>query len=128
MNFEVIIGSDGIDILSEIRADQNKDNSIKLIITDENMDYLNGSEAIQLLANLVKNGKIKPVDIISSTCHEDEQTKLLLANSGSKMQISKPVNKKELVNAFKQFKLIWYKIVLNDYNDQFNKLRISVID
>ncbi len=105
-DYEVICGSDGIDILQLIREDQNNGNLIKCIITDENMEYLNGSESIKLIRQFEKSGKTKPVNIISSTCHEDEDTTKNILVSGSQMKLSKPLNKFDLVKAFKHLNLI----------------------
>jgi len=41
--FEIIEGFDGVDILSSLIHDQSKENEIKCVITDENMEYINGS-------------------------------------------------------------------------------------
>jgi len=39
--YEVIEGSDGVDILSVLIDDQKNNNLLKCILTDENMEYIN---------------------------------------------------------------------------------------
>jgi len=55
---EIISGSDGYDIIHHVIQDQSKGNEIKCIFTDENMEYINGSEAIKILRNLEKKKKL----------------------------------------------------------------------
>jgi hypothetical protein len=102
----VICGSDGIDILNYIREDQTNGNLIKCIITDENMEYLNGSYAVKILREFEKSGIIKPVNIITSTCHEDDITKANIMLSGSQIILAKPLNKLDVVKAFKDLNII----------------------
>ena len=106
MDYEVICGSDGIDLLQLIRDDQNNGNLIKCVITDENMEYLNGSEAIKIIREFEKNGKTKPVNIISSTCHEDDLTTKHILESGSQSKLTKPLNKFDLVKIFKELRIL----------------------
>ena len=63
-DLEVITGSDGVDIIKNVIDDQTNGNLIKCIITDENMEYIKGSEAIRFLRSLVMKNKIKHVKII----------------------------------------------------------------
>ena len=48
LDYEIIQCTDGMDILKFI-LDENIFDHIKIIITDENMEYLNGSEAIKII-------------------------------------------------------------------------------
>ena len=52
--FELIEGYDGVDILYQIILDRSQNNLIKCVITDENMEYFNGSEAVKLIRQLGK--------------------------------------------------------------------------
>jgi len=60
-DIKVIKGNDGIDTLKLVYDDQFQDSSIKLIISDENMEFLNGSESFKILKKLEKSTKIKPI-------------------------------------------------------------------
>ncbi len=57
-NIEIIKGDDGLDILSNVIEDQFNGNLIKCIITDENMEFINGTEAIGFLDRLQRRNKI----------------------------------------------------------------------
>ncbi len=105
-DYDIIIGTDGIDILYRIREDQYLGNLIKCIITDENMTYLNGTTTTRILKNFEKEGTIRPIHIISSTCHEDIHTTKDIYDSGVDVKISKPINKKELIKALIKFDIL----------------------
>ena len=106
IDYEVLCASDGIDILQYIREDQMNGNLIKCIITDENMEFLNGSNAVKIIREFEKMGRIKPVNIISSTCHEDEITKNIILESGSQIILSKPLNALDVYKAFLELSII----------------------
>ena len=43
---------------------------------------------------------------MTSTCHEDEDTKQIIYNSGSQIILSKPLNKADLEQAMKKIHII----------------------
>ncbi len=104
--FEIIEGRDGIDILYNIINDQSNYNEIKCVITDENMEYLNGSEAIHIIRNLEKNKKIKNIVIGSISAFQDEFNLSKIKSSGTDRILQKPCT----VNIIKDF-LTEYKIL-----------------
>lgn len=59
----VIRGTDGIETLKLVYDDQFEDSLIKLIISDENMEFINGSESFKILKKLEKSNKIKPIKL-----------------------------------------------------------------
>lgn len=69
---------DGSYLISQIVNDQFNENKISCVITDENMEFINGSEAVRIIRELEKNKKIKPLIIASSTAFEDEMKKKAL--------------------------------------------------
>ena len=91
INFRILEGSDGIDLLNFLRLD--KDYKIKYIFTDENMEYLNGSEAVKLITKFEADNKIKNFNIISITTFDDEETRKNILNSGINSILSKPCTK-----------------------------------
>ena len=97
-NFEVIQCSDGIDLIKLVVEDQNHGNLIKCVFTDENMEYINGSEAIKILRILEKKNKIKTLKIFSITCHEDVDSVKMITESGADLVLSKPISKTILIN------------------------------
>jgi len=95
-SYEIIECSDGIDLLEIVKNDVS--NKIKLIITDENMEYLNGSEAVRIIRNLEHRRKIPNYQIISMTAFDDTETKKRIVDSGVNMVLSKPCTKSDLSN------------------------------
>lgn len=74
-NYEIIEGTDGIDILMNVIEDNRNYNLIKLIITDENMEFINGSYALEILKNLQKMKRILNSYKICFLSSNDEETK-----------------------------------------------------
>jgi PleD family two-component response regulator len=103
---EIITVSDGADIIHQIILDQSKGNEIKCIITDENMEYLNGSEAIRIIRNLERRNKIKFVNIISVTGNEDAVLSSEILKLGAQIVLSKPLPKKLISKALKDLSII----------------------
>ena len=97
-DYDIIEGTDGIDILKEIISDQANGNKIKLIITDENMEYMCGSSAISLVREFEKQNKIQKYFICSLTAFEDTETKKDIINKGADIVLSKPISAKVLDN------------------------------
>jgi len=87
----IIEGSDGIDLLNIIRKDES--GRIKCIFTDENMEYLNGSEAVKIIRKLEQNNKIKSQHIVSITAFDDISTRQNIMSSGVNSILSKPCSK-----------------------------------
>ena len=98
-NFSIIEGSDGIDLLNLVRSDNNY--RIKFIFTDENMMYLNGSEAFRIIRKLEEDDKIHNYKIISVPAFDDEETRNNIVNSGINTILSKPCSKSEILKILK---------------------------
>ena len=103
---DVIIGSDGFHIIQKVIEDQRNGNKIKCIITDENMEYLNGSEAIKIIRSLEKSNKIKNVKIITATSQDDIQFVNKMKDLGADIVMSKPLSKSTLMKALQDLKII----------------------
>lgn len=56
--YKIIKGYDGVDLIKEITKDQKKQ-KIKLTLIDEDMKYLNGTDAVRIVRKLEEGGKIK---------------------------------------------------------------------
>jgi CheY-like chemotaxis protein len=100
IDYQIIEGSDGIDLINMVRND--KEGMIKCIFIDENMGYLNGSEAVKITRRLEENKKILKYHIVSITAFDDDQTKKNILNSGINSILSKPVSKTSLINELKK--------------------------
>jgi CheY-like chemotaxis protein len=99
-NFDVIGGCDGIDLLYYVIKD-NLNSKIKCIFTDENMVYLNGSEAVRIIRKLEEMGKINKCFIVSITAFVDDYTKNNILSAGCNKIVSKPCNKSTIMEIIK---------------------------
>ena len=84
----IIEASDGIELLNIVIKDKN--NKIKCIFIDENMDYLNGSETVKIIRKLQNLNKINSYNIVSITALEDNESKIKILKSGVNSIIMKP--------------------------------------
>lgn len=104
-DFQIIEGSDGVDILYHFLKDQESgDKSIKYVFSDENMEYLNGSQAFSLLRELYNLGKFpnyNEVEFISITGYSDIDEIANIKNKGATKVISKPIKNKDLEELFR---------------------------
>jgi response regulator RpfG family c-di-GMP phosphodiesterase len=105
-SFKVIEGYDGVDIIKFIIDDQMNNNKIKCVITDENMEFINGSVAIKILKDLEKERKIKPIIFASNTVHDNQEIKDNLRNSGIDYFIPKMCKEKEILTFFNLYKIL----------------------
>ncbi len=110
--FKIKEGNDGSDIIKNIVLDQNKNNRIKCIITDENMEYINGSRAIKIIRNLEKDKKIKPVTIVSIFAIEENISKKSINESGADYSFGKPCNQNDQTKFLKLKKTIKIGILI----------------
>ena len=101
-NFDVIGGCDGIDLLYYVIKD-NLNSKIKCIFTDENMVYLNGSEAVRIIRKLEEMGKINKCFIVSITAFVDDYTKNNILSAGCNKIVSKPCNKSTIMEIIKNY-------------------------
>ena len=64
----IIEASDGIELLNIVMRDKN--NKINCIFIDEKMEYLNGSETVQIIRKLQNLNKFNSYSIVSITALE----------------------------------------------------------
>ncbi len=96
---EIICCSDGMDILKYI-LDEKTFEKVCLIITDENMEILNGSEAIKIIRTIEERKNISRKFIISLTCHEDIGMINYIVKSGADRVLTKPLYKNKIKQIF----------------------------
>ncbi len=106
LKYNIIECRDGIEILMKMIDDQVEGNRIKAILTDENMEYMNGSESIKILKRLESNNKIKKCYYFSITAFEDEATKNNIKSAGIEEILSKPPSKSLVLSLLKRYELI----------------------
>lgn len=103
--FDIIKSSDGIDTLNLVIRDQKEGNKIKLIISDENMDFINGSQSFNVINNLIVHNKVTvkiPMVILTALGEEDAHRKILNV-SNADMIIKKPASKFQIVELLQKF-------------------------
>jgi len=103
---EIIEGEDGVDILFRVIQDQAENNRIKCIITEENMNYINGSQAVRIIRDLEKRNKIKQNKIATITAFGDEITTQMIKNAGVDLIFNKPCNKQQMKKLLEDFNII----------------------
>lgn len=104
--YKIVEGSDGVDLLKLVIDDQLNGNKIKCIITDENMEYMNGSDTVIIIRQLEQMNKIKRIKIVSCTALDDMMSKQIITKSGVDSILSKPTSVNELQKCFESLKLI----------------------
>lgn len=96
LNWGILVGKDGIDCLKHVIDDNDNDRKIKLIITDENMNYMQGSSATSILRKLEQIQKIKPLFIVSLTAFMDKENHDYILSNGANIVCVKPLSYKKL--------------------------------
>lgn len=106
-NVEVEAVSDGITVLSKVIEDQIQGNKIKLIICDDNMEYINGTVVSLILNDLANSNKIRDLPfLICSTGANDTENVDRLTESGFDLVIEKNTKKSLLENILKDLGII----------------------
>jgi len=105
-DIQILEGSDGIETLKFIMDDQKNNNLIKCVITDELMEFVDGSLSISILKQLEMKNKIKKISYISLTSFEDDINKINIHNSGVDAIITKPCSKSLLKQTLQKLNLI----------------------
>lgn len=99
----VMKACDGIDTLNIVLADQMNKRQICLIISDENMNYCNGSDSFILLTKMFRTDKLRKVPLwILTALEDDHELKNLKLRSGCDMILKKPPSMSTIRESFKQ--------------------------
>jgi CheY-like chemotaxis protein len=91
LNYEILEGTDGTDLVRYVVNDTN--DLIRLIFTDENMNEVEGSEAIRAIRDIKENKSIK---VVSITSVEDDVSIKLIKDAGADRVYKKPVTRELL--------------------------------
>lgn len=104
LNYEIVIARDGIELLYLIMIDEELGNNIKLILCDENMAYINGSDAYTLIQKMIEEKKVSRsnFNFITTTAYEDAETMLKLKKIGINRIITKPLNRTKIEKIFEE--------------------------
>ena len=104
-DYTIIVGEDGIDALKFV-IDPLLSSRIKGIFTDENMEFMNGSESIKIIRNLQKLNKISYFNICTVTAFEDKATANVIKFMGVDEILKKPLSKSQLEEYFVKYPFI----------------------
>jgi CheY-like chemotaxis protein len=98
LDIDIIEGSDGLDLVDLVNDDT--ENLIRLIFTDENMAQLDGSEAIRRIREIKKMNNIK---VISITSLDDLISVQRILESGADKVLTKPARRVQLEDLVKTY-------------------------
>jgi PleD family two-component response regulator len=88
LNYEIIEGTDGSDLINHVVKD--KERRIRLILTDENMTQVEGSEAILAIKDIKESNDIK---VVSITSMDDVGSIERIKSCGADDVCAKPITK-----------------------------------
>lgn len=97
---------DGIEILKSLIDDQKEGGRIKAVFTDENMEFMNGSESVRILRNLESLNKLRKCIYFSVTAYDDDSTKQSIMRSGVNELLTKPISITTVYNVMTKHHLI----------------------
>jgi len=86
--YYIICVSDAIEVLYLVMLDQTKKNCIKIIISDEQMTFLNGSQLFYCLQKMQGDKKINSIPFVH--CSSDSGNQAFLDEKQIKYSLSKP--------------------------------------
>ncbi len=105
-SFKIEEAEDGSEIIRRIIEDQYNRNRIKCVITDEHMEFMNGSEAVQFLKSMEKKRKIQPIIFASNSSFENSAMRKHMRDVGFDFFLSKPCSESEVYDFLKECKII----------------------
>lgn len=106
--FEVKLAFDGLEMINIIVESHVKNRVVELVLTDENMEYINGSQAVKLIKSISKKLNLSyKLNFISITAFEDEITKTNILNCGFSELLAKPVTKQKLKEVLGRLNIIY---------------------
>lgn len=76
--------------------------TIELLITDENMEYMNGSEGIRYIRNIVKRKKLKRMKIYSLNSNEDVDIMQSIIKAGADKLLPNPMTRRSIESLLKE--------------------------
>ena len=103
--YDIVEYNDGIQILNHLIDDINQSNfsSTEYIFSDENMEYLNGSEVFAIIKKWKLSEKFmlnQRLKLICLTGFSDEDHKSHILLSGADVVLTKPVKKDDIISIF----------------------------
>ena len=101
--YKILLVSDGYEIIKIFLNEEIRER-INFLITDENMDFLNGSEAIKFIRNFERLKNIKRIPLASLSGNEDDRMKEYLIKCGADYVFNKPLTKNNIRQIFDEIR------------------------
>jgi len=105
-SFKIQEAEDGSEIITKVIEDQYNKNRIKCVITDEHMEFMNGSDAVRFLKKMEKNRKIRPIVFASNSTFENSAARNHMRDIGFEFFLSKPCIESEIYTLLKECNII----------------------
>lgn len=108
-DYKIISLKDGCELISVVidLHIKSKISCLKLIISDENMTYLNGSDSLRVVEAILFKISIRPISsVIITAIEEAEALRELQLKAKCMTVLKKPVSSASLVSIFEKVKLI----------------------
>lgn len=97
LDIQTVKAIDGIDTLNTLLQDQTTANQFKLVISDENMNFVNGSDSFMLLNRMFDVNKLYKIPLLILTALEDKDALAYIKKYSKADEIlRKPLNRKVL--------------------------------
>jgi CheY-like chemotaxis protein len=106
LKFYLKILSYGVELIDEVIKDRREDFKIKCIILDENIQGISGSEAIRIIKDMEKDGKLKNIKVISTITNDSKDIIEKIITSGADLILKKPATKNNIHEALKKLMII----------------------
>jgi len=104
--FKIQEAEDKSEIITKVIEDQYNKNRIKYVISDEHMEFMNGSDAVRFLKKLEKNRKIRPIVFTSNSTFENYAARNHMRDIGFEFFLSKPCIESEVYTLLKEWNII----------------------
>lgn len=103
----IVLAYDGLELINKVVDISIEKGTISLIISDESMEFINGSLAMNILKSIESKGKLRKCKAnVCLTAFDEDYSNSNLLKSGFDMCLSKPVSKSILVAALEKFNII----------------------
>jgi CheY-like chemotaxis protein len=107
---QVVECADGVETLNFLYVHYFKENhsNISCIITDEFMNFMNGTDSVKVIKKWFMDKKIGEIPIIFTTAFLDHSNISYIEAQKPNKIINKPVEKTKLLDALKEVKVFNY--------------------
>lgn len=99
--------SNGLECVYKVFDDFiNKEISYSILLIDENMTYMNGTDATKIIRKLQSEKTLNNFYIYSVTAHDDEESLSKIMSYGCDGTVNKPLTKRALISLLNKANLL----------------------